>query len=105
VTGSENFQRKLQDMAENARRLHGFRVSLDELMSPEFISGCSSHASLGDLFAASPFKLESLGDFNAISDSDWDAFIRSQTSFANWEEMEKAAWIEWACRNDGSAIH
>lgn len=90
MTESEDFQRKLEDMAAKARRMHGFQISIDELMSPQFISSCSLHASITDLFAASPFMLDSLGDFNAIPDSEWDAFIRGQTSFVNWEEMEKA---------------
>jgi hypothetical protein len=105
VREPEDFQRKLEEMAETARRKHGFRISLEELMPTQFVSGCSTHASITELFAASPFKLDSLGDFNAIPDSEWDAFIRSQTSFATWEEMENAAWLEWTCQQNGLTIH
>jgi hypothetical protein len=105
VTEPEDFQRKLEEMAEKARRKHGFKISLEELMSAQFISRCSTHASITELFAAFPSKLDSLGGFNSIPDSEWDAFIRSQTSFKSWEEMENAAWLEWACQQNGFIMH
>ena len=105
VTGAEAYQQRLAELAEEARRAYGFQISIEELMPSEFISECSSFASIDDLFAASPFKLDSWADFNAIPDTEWDAFISSQTSYNDWEEMQKAAWVAWTCRQHGSTIH
>lgn len=103
MTKVNNFQ-QLEEMAETARRKHGLRISIEELMTSEFISRCSSHNSIDSLFAASPYKLDSLADFNAIPDAEWDAFISSQTSYGDWEEMQKAAWLEWTCRQQGWTV-
>ena len=37
-------------------------------------------------------------DFAAIPDEDWDAFIRSISSFADWKSMLNEAGKEWAAQ-------
>ncbi|WP_157822205.1 hypothetical protein [Shewanella sp. Actino-trap-3] len=52
-----------------------------ELMPPNFISGCSDFSGLDELFSASDFKVEYAGDFKAIPDNEWKAFIINNTTF------------------------
>lgn len=92
VSGLDELSRKIKDLAKRAQDLDGqHEVPLAELMPPEFVSGCTSFASLEELFEASPFKIDSAEDFKAIPDAEWDTFIAESTSFASWQEMQKAA--------------
>ena len=42
------------------------------------------------------FKVETEEDFASIPEDEWDAFINGRTRFASWDEMKKAAALEWA---------
>ncbi len=94
--------KRLNDLAQRARDLDGqHSVPLPELMPPDFVSGCSSFATVDELFAASPFKLDSPEDFKAIPDAEWDEFIAANTSFTSWEEMQGAAVKAWTAKRLG----
>lgn len=56
-------------------------IDFFELMPPNFISGCSDFSGLDELFSASDFKVEYAGDFKAIPDNEWKAFIINNTTF------------------------
>lgn len=101
VTVKENLK-PLEDLARRARELDGQRnVPLPELLTPGFMSNCSRFTSAQELFNSSGFKLDSPEDFKAIPDSEWDAFIGSNTSYASWENMLSAATGEWVKRQLG----
>jgi hypothetical protein len=96
VKSSGNFEKKIGELKERAAALHGKQqVPLRDLLSPAFVAGCSSYPSLDDLFAASPFTINTPDDFKAIPDAEWDNFIHTHTSFANWEEMQRGAMREY----------
>jgi hypothetical protein len=79
-------------LAKNAKDMDGAsQVQLTDLMTSEFISGCSSYENLDSLFSQSGFKIESKEDFEAIPDNEWEEFIVNNTSFDSWEEMQKTA--------------
>ncbi len=96
VKSSGNLEKKLSELRERAAALQGEQqIPLKDLLSPAFVAGCSSYASLEDLFAASPFTINTLDDFKAIPDAEWDTFISTHTSFASWEEMQRGAMREY----------
>jgi hypothetical protein len=96
IKGMEELTRNLNDLAERAERLDGsHRVSIPELLPPSFLAGCSQFASADDMFQASGFKIESPEDFKAIPESEWDTFIRNNTSFESWQQMLEAAAAVW----------
>ena len=96
VKSSGNLKRKLDELKNNAAALEGQRqVALKDLLTPAFVAGCSSYASLEDLFAASPFTINTLDDFKAIPDAEWDTFISTHKIFASWEEMQRRAMREY----------
>jgi hypothetical protein len=80
---------KLQKNIKNLAKTTS--VTLPELMNETFIASCSKFSSVNDLFEASGFKLETKEDFAAVPEDEWDDFIQSNTSYENWQEMQKAA--------------
>ena len=98
--GLDTLQRNLQRLGDRARALDGTHsVPLSELLHPGFIRahvrGCST---VEEWFQKSGFKVDSTDDFKAIPDAEWDAYIRSSTSFSSWEDMLKAAGTEMVKR-------
>lgn len=73
-------------------------IPLSELMAPSFISACSRFKDLGDLFDSSPFTIATIEDFTAIPDDDWDAYIRQNTNYSSWSDMQQAAVADWTKR-------
>lgn len=97
-----NLAKKLEDLSRKATELDGtHNITLSELLSDEFISRCSSHTSLEGLLQSSPFKIDSIEDFKAIPDSEWDAYISGNTSYATWKEMQEAAAMAWTQKKLG----
>jgi hypothetical protein len=97
ITGLDQLQRKLNDLKERAESISGERkIPISELLTPDFLAGCSTFSSADEMFERSGFKVESEQDFTAIPDDDWDAFIRANTSCFSWSEMLQAAGAAWA---------
>ncbi|VVO86248.1 hypothetical protein PS903_02033 [Pseudomonas fluorescens] len=70
-------------------------VQLGEMMNPAFISAHSSYADLDELIKGSGFKAETMDDFKAIPDDEWDVFIKENTDFEDWLEMQTIAHREY----------
>lgn len=79
-------------------------VKLGEMMDPDFISSHSSFANLEDLINSSGFKVETAEDFKAIPDADWDVFIKENTDFENWQEMQVAAHRDYVAGIMGKGL-
>lgn len=102
MKGFDELERKLNDLADRAKRLDGtHNVPISELLTPGFLAGCSRFASADQMFQASGFKIESADDFKAIPDAEWDMFIKNNTSFGSWQEMLQAAGAEWTRKQLG----
>ena len=102
IKGLDKFSRKLDDLARRAKTLDGqHSIPLNELLTPYFISRHTHFNNADELFEASGFKVESQDDFAAIPDAEWDEFIRSISSFPNWQEMLEAAVKEWTTKKLG----
>jgi hypothetical protein len=93
LKGFDDVQRRLDDMAKRAAELDGKQqeVPLSKLLNDDFIAEHSSFASFDELLAASPFKVETKEDFEAIPDAEWNTYIAANTSFESWEEMQHQA--------------
>ena len=100
MKGFKKVQRHLDDMAKRAAELDGKQqaVSLSELLNDDFIAKHSSFASFNELLAASPFKVNTKEDFEAIPDAEWDAYIAASTPFESWEEMQHQAAGEYLAK-------
>src|SRR5580658_931089 len=93
MKGFDEVQRRLDDTAKRAAELDGKQqeVQLSELLNDDFIAEHSSFPSFDELLAASPFKVETKEDFEAIPDAEWNTYIAANTSFESWEEMQHKA--------------
>ena len=102
ITGLDNIQRRLDDVARRADSLSGNKnVPIPELLTADFLHQCSRFRSADEMFEASGFKIDSAEDFASIPDAEWDLFIRTNTSFVSWEDMLAKAAGEWAVRQLG----
>lgn len=91
--------RLLDEMASLAREIDGTpRASLSDLLTPEFLAEHTRFSSVIEMFSESGFRVESNEDFAAIPDARWDAFVRSVSSFENWQAMLDEAGAAWAMR-------
>jgi hypothetical protein len=103
MKGFDKVQRRLDDIAKRASELDGKQqtVPLSELLNNGFIAEHSSFASFDELLAASPFKVATKEDFEAIPDAEWDTYITANTSFGSWEEMQRKAASEYLVKQIG----
>jgi len=92
IKGLDELQGRLKSLSERSK------ISLGEILSPEFMSACSRFPNVQDLFDASGFQIHSVEDLKAIPDDKWDAYIKSNTSFADWDSMQRAAHEQWVRR-------
>ncbi|MFJ3483831.1 hypothetical protein ACIPL1_10685 [Pseudomonas sp. NPDC090202] len=89
----------LKRISENAQALDGTTpVLFLEIMSPEFISSVSRFDSFDSFAKGAGYTVVTDDDLKAIPDEPWDEFIRSETSFENWTEMQKAGGAEYLKR-------
>jgi hypothetical protein len=102
IKGLQEFQKKLHDLSERAKKLDGQHfVSLSELFNESFLLKYTNFKSIADMFEKGGFKVENQDDLKAIPDDKWDAFIRSNTQFQNWKEMQQKAVLEWGKKKLG----
>jgi hypothetical protein len=102
ITGLNELNRKLQDLAKKAQALDGtHNVPISELLTPAFVLKQTRFANADEMFNASGFKIETEQDFAAIPDDKWDEFIRAVSSFSDWQAMLRAASKEWAAKKLG----
>lgn len=102
ITGLDKLSRKLKDLSRRAAALDGSHtVPLGELLTPSFLSKHTPYSSLDEMFDASGFKIETEEDFAAIPDNKWDEFIRSVSSFPDWQSMLQEAVKDWTAKQLG----
>lgn len=102
MKGLKDLQKKLSELEKGAGTVDGtHQIPLTELLSPAFISSCSRFSSVEELFEASGFKIESAEDFKAIPDLEWDSFVKANTTYENWLEMQKSAAAQWTKKKLG----
>lgn len=89
IKGLDELQGRLKALSETSK------ISLGEVLSPEFMASCSRFTNVQELFDASGFPIRSVEDLQAVPDDKWDAYINSNTSFADWASMQQAAHEEW----------
>jgi len=102
IKGLEEFSKKLDNLAKNTKALDGqHTVAVTELLTPAFVAEHTRFSNADEMFEASGFKIETSEDFKAIPDDKWDEFIRSISSFQNWQSMLSEASKAWAVKKLG----
>lgn len=102
ISGLDELTKQLDRIAKGAEELDDTQsVPITELLSPEFVSSHTRFANAEEMFDASGFKVESQEDFAAIPDVEWNEFIRSISSFSDWQTMLGEAGATWAAKKLG----
>jgi hypothetical protein len=96
IKGIDEVQRRLRQLSERAQALDGtHEVSVNEILTPDFIQAHTRYASVDEWFEASPFKIATTEDFAAIPDEHWNDYVRTTTDFESWQEMLEAAGAQY----------
>lgn len=102
ITGLDEVTKKLDGLAKKAEELDGqHNIPIAELLNPLFISRYTRFSNVDEMLDASGFSIESKDDFAAVPDDQWDVFIRSVSSFSDWQEMLSTAGQEWVAKKLG----
>ena len=90
--GFKEFDRKLKKMQQKASELEkGQELQLNELFTDSYMKKNTKCSSLDEMLDKSPFTIETQQDFESIPDDLWDDFVRENSKFFNWEEMQQEA--------------
>ena len=93
LKGLDDLQRKLKQLENNARQLHGTHdVSLTDLLNDSFVSRNTDYRSLSEMTEAYG-GIESGED---LKTEEWSAFVAAHSRFDGWQAMAQAAGAEWA---------
>lgn len=87
----------LKRLQGNVRQLRGSNiVKISVLLGPVFMRRHTSFQSFQQMIDKSPFKITTTEDFAAVTDADWDEYVRQTTNFKSWSAMQNKATEEWA---------
>lgn len=96
IEGLDKLQKELKSLAKKAKDLDGrHSVPVSELLTDSFISRHTAFSTVDEMFEASGFKVKTQEDFANIPDAGWDEYIRTNSSFDNWQSMLGASTQEW----------
>lgn len=70
-------------------------ISFGELFPPSFMRRHTHAASIDEFIQKCGFKVETIEDFKAIPDEDFDTYVKESTVFSSWKEMEEKAYEEY----------
>ena len=101
ITGLDEAMKKLNDLQRKAKAINQQSVPVSEILTPAFLLRHTPFGSADEMYQASGFKIETPEDFEAIPDEELDAFIRSISSFTDWNAMLNEAGKEWATKKLG----
>lgn len=86
----DNLAENLEKSAEKPDKSMSM-VSFKDLFTPAFMTTYTDFADFSELLIVGKFKVNSLDEFMAILDKEFDKFIKKTTKFENWEEMQSTA--------------
>jgi len=75
-------------------------VSFTDLFTPTFMSTYTQFANFGELLVVGKYKVNSLEEFMALLNEEFDKFIDKTTKFKTWEEMQSTAVSEYFKRQE-----
>ena len=76
-------------------------VSIVDLLTARFIARHTQFTSIETFLDASGLEPQSLVDLDAETRCRWDAFIRTTSTFSDWDAMLSTARGEWIFRRMG----
>ncbi len=96
ITGLDNLSKRLNQLTENAKELGNTKsASLNEILTPDFISKHTKFSNANEFFEASGFSVSDQNSFEAIPEEKLNIFVSSVSSFSTWREMLNTAGAAW----------
>ena len=86
----EHLAKSLEKSADETNKSMSM-VSFKDLFTPTFMAAYTDFANFSELLVVGKFNVNSLEDFMALLDKEFDKFIKKTTKFQNWEEMQSTA--------------
>lgn len=100
LTGFDDFQKRLDEIAKNAQELEGQNeVPFSELFTDIFLKKHTDFDSF-EAFENAPI-FNQYDSFEAIPDLEFDIFIKENSKFNNWEEMYSKASEDYIVKKLG----
>jgi hypothetical protein len=98
IKGLDELLNKLADVSLSAEELDGtHEISILDLLTPTFLSDYSEFESAEQLFEEGGVTLTSQESFNALDTNEgWNDFIRSRTTFGDWNDMLQTAAVVYS---------
>lgn len=87
---TEELKNGIQHLSQSDERLED-EVPIEEIFTEDFMLSCSEYFSIGQFFDDCGLVLEEDVVYKDIGSAELDAFVQSNTSFKNWQEMFEAA--------------
>lgn len=96
ITGLDAVKKDVFDKLNGVAGTH--TVAISEILTEAFVAKHTKFSSVSEMFDASGFQIRSEKDFSAITDNEWDNFIRIISDYDSWASMLTAAKKEWVLR-------
>ena len=98
-TGLEEISKKLDNLADSAKKLHGtHEVPIADMLTPEFMGEHTRFANIDEFFDTGGFQVNNTEDFQDIPTEKLDEFVRSASGFESWQAMTAEAGKAWALK-------
>jgi hypothetical protein len=96
VKGFDEFQRNLRELSQRAQALDGtHEIPIHDLLTPDFIRTHTRHGSVDEWLNASPFRIDTTEDLQAVPAEKWGDYVRTTTGFASWQDMLESAAAQY----------
>lgn len=101
ISGLDKLQKKLQDIQHRAEALEGeHEVSFAKLFDDEFMRQHTKASSFEEFLIQGGYGTTK-EDFEAIPDTEFDDYVRSNTDFDSWLDMKKSAGAAYVSKQLG----
>ena len=93
-----NLDKFAKDLGKRVNELNGL-TSFDKLFPTSFMTKNTGFSSFNELLNAGNFEVETQEDFDAISEDEFNEFLKKTTKFKSWKEMKELAGGEYIKNN------
>ena len=101
ITGLDKLQKRLKDLQQRAEALEGERqVPFSELYNADFMHQHTKASSFEEFLIQGGYGTTK-EEFEAIPDAEFDKYVRENTDFASWIDMQKGAMADFVSKQLG----
>jgi len=100
--GFDQFNKELKKLEKKTKELKkGASVSFNELFNDRFMSKYTDFNNIDEFFDNSPFTVETNEDFDKIDEHELNEYVRNNSRFSDWADMQGTAGEEWTVKQLG----